>query len=100
MKTTADTTATSKPAAKKNRRPGAPIGNRNAVGNRGGGAPIGNRNAVGNHGGRPRKGAEAYSVKINVAISTSQAEKLKTTAEKNGVKYTDFLRQMIDNLPG
>ena len=97
MKTTADTTATSKPAAKKNRRPGAPIGNRNAVGH---GAPKGNRNAVGNRGGRPRQGAEAYSVKINVAISTSQAEKLKTTAEKNGVKYTDFLRQMIDNLPG
>ena len=88
------------PATQPRRRAGAPKGNRNAVGNKGGGAPKGNRNAVGNHGGRPRKGAEAYSVKINVAISASQAEKLKTTAEKNGVKYTDFLRQMIDNLPG
>ena len=93
---TATQPARHQPTRKKTRRPGAPIGNRNAVGH---GAPKGNRNAVGNHGGRPRKGAEAYSVKINVAISTSQAEKLKTTAEKNGVKYTDFLRQMIDKLP-
>ncbi|UOF90804.1 phage terminase small subunit [Fodinisporobacter ferrooxydans] len=30
---------------------GAPIGNKNAVGNIGGGAPIGNKNAVGNRGG-------------------------------------------------
>ena len=95
------TASTTQPPATQPRRRGrgAPLGNKNAVGNRGGGAPIGNRNGVGNHGGRPRKGAEAYSVKINVAITATQSKKLTDAADKLGVKYTDFLRALIDQLP-
>ena len=95
----AATSTPPQPATQPRRRAGAPKGNRNAVGNRGGGAPIGNRNGVGNHGGRPRKGAEAYSVKINVAITATQSKKLTDAAAKIGVKYTDFLRALIDQLP-
>lgn len=89
------------------RRRGAPLGNRNAAGNRGGGAPRGNRNAaghknaLGNRGGRPRAGgagAEAYSVKINLAITPTQRRKLDTAAENAGIKFADFLRNFIDSL--
>lgn len=79
------------------RRAGAPLGNRNAAGNRGGGAPRGNTNARGH--GRPRGRSEnAYVVKLNIAISRAQREKLENAAENAGVKYTDFLRNFIDSL--
>ena len=67
-------------------------------------ARFGNRNAVGNRGnvhahGRPRGRSEnAYVVKLNIAISRAQREKLETAAENAGVKYTDFLRNFIDSL--
>ena len=80
------------------RRAGAPLGNRNAAGH---GAPRGNKNALGNHGGRPRTGgagAEAYSVKINLAITPTQRRKLDTAAENAGIKFADFLRNFIDSL--
>lgn len=61
------------------------------------GGQIGNRNGVGH--GRPRGRSEnAYVVKLNIAISRAQREKLETAAENAGVKYTDFLRNFIDSL--
>ena len=67
-------------------------------------ARFGNRNAVGNRGniharGRPRgRSADAYTVKLNIAISPAQRAKLENAAQKAGVKYTDFLRNLIDSL--
>lgn len=78
------------------RRAGAPLGNKNAAGH---GAPLGNKNALGNRGGRPRAGgagAEAYSVKINLAITPTQRAKLDDAAEKTGIKFADFLRKLIN----
>lgn len=79
------------------RRRGAPLGNRNAAGH---GAPRGNKNGLGNHrSGRPRAGgagAEAYSVKINLAITPTQRAKLDDAAEKAGIKFADFLRKLIN----
>lgn len=61
------------------------------------GGQIGNRNGVGH--GRPRGRSEnAYVVKLNIAISRAQRERLETAAENAGVKYTDFLRNFIDSL--
>ena len=83
------------PVAKRKR--GGQIGNRNAKGH---GAPRGNKNGLGNHNsGRPRaggEGAEAYSVKINLAITPTQRRKLDTAAEKAGIKFADFLRKIIN----
>lgn len=68
------------------------------------GAPLGNKNGLGNRGnihahGRPRGRSEnAYVVKLNIAISRAQREKLENAAENAGVKYTDFLRNFIDSL--
>lgn len=68
------------------------------------GAPLGNKNGVGNRGnihahGRPRgRSADAYTVKLNIAISPAQREQLFRAAENAGVKYTDFLRNFIDSL--
>lgn len=60
-------------------------------------ARFGNRNAVGH--GRPRGRSEnAYVVKLNIAISRAQRERLETAAKNAGVKYTDFLRNFIDSL--
>lgn len=78
-------------------------------GNRGGkGAPKGNQYAKGHQnakghthkgaGGRPRKGAEAFTIKLNIAISENQKNKLEMAAQNTGLKYTDFLRNLIDNL--
>lgn len=67
-------------------------------------ARFGNRNAVGNRGnvharGRPRGRSEnAYVVKLNIAISHAQRERLETAAKNAGVRYTDFLRNFIDSL--
>lgn len=80
------------------RRAGAPLGNRNAAGH---GAPRGNKNALGNRGGRPRAGgagAEAYSVKINLAITPTQRRKLDDAAENAGIKFADVLRNFINTL--
>ena len=100
----AATSATAAELAPKSRKCGAVMarfGNRNAAGH---GAPRGNRNAVGNRGnvharGRPRAGgagAEAYSVKINLAITPTQRAKLDDAAEKAGIKFADFLRKLIN----
>lgn len=60
-------------------------------------ARFGNRNAAGH--GRPRgRSADAYTVKLNIAISPAQRAKLENAAENAGVKYTDFLRNFIDSL--
>lgn len=85
------------PVAKRKR--GGQIGNR---GNRTTGeakARWGNRNSVGH--GRPRiggDGAEACSVKINLAITPTQRAKLDDAAEKAGVKFADILRNLINAL--
>ena len=61
------------------------------------GGQIGNRNGVGH--GRPRGRSEnAYVVKLNIAISRAQRERLENAAQNAGVKYTDFLRNLIDSL--
>lgn len=68
------------------------------------GGQIGNRNGVGNRGnihahGRPRgRSADAYTVKLNIAISPAQREQLFRAAENAGVKYTEFLRNFISTL--
>ena len=100
--------ATGAELAPKSRKCGAVMarfGNRNAAGH---GAPRGNRNAAGHKnalgnrgGGRPRAGgagAEAYSVKINLAITPTQRAKLDETAEKMGIKFADILRNFINTL--
>lgn len=102
----AATSATAAELAPKSRKCGAVMarfGNRNAAGH---GAPRGNRNAAGHKnalgnrgGGRPRAGgagAEAYSVKINLAITPTQRAKLDDAAEKAGIKFADFLRKLIN----
>ena len=83
----------------------ARFGNRNAAGH---GAPRGNRNAAGHKnalgnrgGGRPRAGgagAEAYSVKINLAITPTQRAKLDDAAKNAGIKFADVLRNFINTL--
>lgn len=89
--------ANSKPEgiAPKRKRGGQP-------GNRGGkGAPKGNQYAKGHKGGggRPRgRSTTAFVIKLNIAISESQKEKLFKAAENRKIKYTDLLRNLIDNL--
>lgn len=89
---TAATSATAAELVPKSRKRGAVM------------ARFGNRNAVGNRGnvhahGRPRGRSEnAYVVKLNIAISRAQREKLENAAQNAGVKYTDFLRNFIDSL--
>lgn len=100
--------ATAAELAPKSRKCGAVMarfGNRNAAGH---GAPRGNRNAAGHKnalgnrgGGRPRAGgagAEAYSVKINLAITPTQRRKLDDAAENAGIKFADILRNFINTL--
>ena len=61
----------------------------------------GNKNAVGNRGGtgRPRgRSPDAYTVKLNIAISPAQREKLENAAKNAGIKYTEFLRNFINSL--
>ncbi len=105
-KTTAsdtDASATSANAAPKKRggaRPGAgaPKGNKNGLGNRGGpGAPKGNRYAVGH--GRPRVNpAEPCTVKINIALTATDAARLKERASEAGQTAPQYLRFLINNL--
>lgn len=85
------------PVAKRKR--GGQVGNR---GNRTTGeakARWGNRNSVGH--GRPRiggDGAEACSIKINLAITPTQRRKLDIAAENAGIKFSDVLRNLINSL--
>lgn len=64
-------------------------------------ARYGNKNAIGNRGGpgRPRgRSPDAYTVKLNIAISPAQREKLENAAKNAGIKYTEFLRNFINSL--
>ena len=82
--------ANSKPEgiAPKRKRGGQP-GNKNAKGGRG------NKNAKG----RPRgRNPNAFTIKLNIAISELQQNKLKIAADKAGLKYTDFIRNFIESL--
>lgn len=98
MNTDADTTAASKPAAKKNRRPGrgAPIGNRNAAGKRN---AAGNKSRTGlprpiGAGLQPLRPGE-NSKSLFVRLAESDREKLEKIATARGEKMSALAREIL-----